>query len=214
MEDKPKSPTITVFGETHETNINEIAELISEPKTANQLRAEIIDKAKAFIEEQQVIRANEKVYIAPTNEGHWCIAEFIVNEEKRTVVALLRYKQGGIVARGIAKCNPSDVFNAYIGKAIALGRALGLDVSEFEQAVQPSEFVVGQRVQVIDKCYKETHVEGELVGVETQKILSFSEKDYKRFGYPLAECTSLSERYQASIINDSNAQYEVTHEES
>lgn len=36
------------------------------------------------------------------------------------------------------------MFNEHIGKAIALGRALGLDVSEFENAVQPSHYAVGQ----------------------------------------------------------------------
>jgi len=77
-----------------------------------------------------------------------CNVEFVVNEGKRTIVALMRsIESPKIYARGIAKCNPNDVFNEHIGKAIALGRALGLDVSEFEQAVQPTEFAVGQVVE-------------------------------------------------------------------
>ena len=74
--------------------------------------------------------------------------EFVVNPEKRAVVALLYRTNGGaLVGKGIAKCMPGDVFNEHIGKAIALGRTLGLDVSEFEGAVQPT-FAEGQLVML------------------------------------------------------------------
>ncbi|MCR8997954.1 hypothetical protein NW825_24090, partial [Brevibacillus laterosporus] len=76
-------------------------------------------------------------------------ADFIVNKEKRTVVCLLR---GGVTpneyARGIAKCSPDDCFNVHIGKAIALRRALGLDVpTEYLTAPQPAEPRVGDVVK-------------------------------------------------------------------
>ena len=51
-----------------------------------------------------------------------------------------------VYSKGIAKCHPDDVFNADIGKAIALGRALEKDISEFENAIHPTEPVVGHVV--------------------------------------------------------------------
>ncbi|MFJ5768115.1 hypothetical protein ACIP9C_22565 [Lysinibacillus sp. NPDC093210] len=120
----------------------DVYELIeSKPLTPNQQRAAIIEKAKKFVEEN-----NNKIH--PGNDERTTIRftgnitdklEFVVNVEKRTVVALIKgIVSGDLYARGIAKCLPNDVFNEHIGKAIALGRALGLDVSEFEQAVQPT----------------------------------------------------------------------------
>src|SRR5690606_7062031 len=75
-------------------------------------------------------------------------AEFIVNEDKRTIVALLRGKHSSKVrAKGTAKCAPGDCFNVHIGKAIALRRALGLEVpTEYLNAPQPTEVRVGDVV--------------------------------------------------------------------
>jgi|SRR5690554_3587799 len=121
------------------------------PVIANEQRKAIIDEAKAFVESAQ----RKQRDINCTTEGNEILrvfttkTEFVVNDKKRTVVALIRYLHGDdskVLAKGIAKCAPTDVFNEHIGKAIALGRALGLDVTRFEQAVQPTEVVVGQRV--------------------------------------------------------------------
>lgn len=55
--------------------------------------------------------------------------DFVVNADKRTVVAIVGYKQHSEeISKGRAKCAPGDVFNEHIGKAIALRRALGLEV--------------------------------------------------------------------------------------
>lgn len=61
--------------------------------------------------------------------------DFFVNADKRTVVAKLYLKTNGFgnvvkayATQGRAKCAPCDVFNEHIGKAIALRRALGLEV--------------------------------------------------------------------------------------
>src|SRR5690554_1046639 len=125
------------------------------PVSANQKRKAIIDEAKAFVEDvtkrmSQYGHGNklgEHGEITTSARGWVTKAEFLVNAKKRTVVALARgIDSGNIYAKGIAKCAPDDVFNEHIGKAIALGRALGLDVTRFEQAVQPTEVVVGQRV--------------------------------------------------------------------
>lgn len=57
--------------------------------------------------------------------------EYVVNKNKRTIAALLKHStRGFVVSRGIAKCAPSDCFNVHIGKAIALRRALGLEVPD------------------------------------------------------------------------------------
>jgi len=75
--------------------------------------------------------------------------EFVVNREKRTVVALVKtIGSGNVIHRGIAKCAPDDCFNVHIGKAIALRRALGLTVpDEYLNAPQPTEVRVGDVVE-------------------------------------------------------------------
>ena len=158
-------PPIEEVGEAFFEGANKVLN----PKTANQLRAEVIEKAKGFVEEHKKERHScvgakghprageildyENIYIVPKEKNMvdpkysgTTKAEFIVNKEKRTVVALMfGASTKRLMSRGIAKCMPGDVFNEHIGKAIALGRALGLDVSEFEQAVQPT-VAVGQEV--------------------------------------------------------------------
>ena len=119
-------------------------------KTQNYKRKEVIEKAKKFVEKTErearsMFRNDEG---NPTFRRKTTSPEFIVNEEKRTVVALVKgaYNRK-LVEKGIAKCAPSDVFNVHIGKAIALGRAYGLPTSEFEQAPQPDEVVPGMVVR-------------------------------------------------------------------
>ena len=95
-------------------------------KSNNQLRAEIIEKAKEFVDENGGDDYN-----------------FGIDADKRTVFA---WKIDGEAYTGLATCSPNDVFNEDLGRAIAFGRAEGLDVSEFEQAVQPT-FAVGQQIK-------------------------------------------------------------------
>ncbi len=77
--------------------------------------------------------------------------DFVINHEKRTVVALIRYLteyDGNLFARGITKCAPGDVFNSHIGRAIALRRALGLAVPDvYLNAPQPTEVHVGDLIR-------------------------------------------------------------------
>lgn len=47
---------------------------------------------------------------------------FIVNEKKNTVTCVVKNKNGVFV--GVAKCDPSDVFDENIGKDIARKRAI------------------------------------------------------------------------------------------
>lgn len=190
-----------VYNRTPETV--DVYELIVEdkPKTANQLRAEIIEKAKGFVEDvlaETLPRGKEGKKDKSRQGSHvydmwYTKTRFVINEEKRTVVALTtRYYEENlrdILSRGIAKCMPGDVFNEHIGKAIALGRALGLDVSEFEQAVQPT-LAIGQIVKF---------------GNEEARLIPNSETAYHDNG------TARADSYfsiNGTIINDTNARYE------
>lgn len=109
-------------------------------KTAQERRDEIVERAKADVEKLSN-RHQRSQYCGYS-------VEFRVNNEKRTIVVLLKGVNTGIVyTRGIAKAAPSDCFNEHIGKAIALHRALGLEVpDEYLNAPQPTEVRVGDIV--------------------------------------------------------------------
>ena len=169
---------------------------LDEEKTPNQLRAEIIEKAKGFVENEKGDFGTYPVMDKESPFPWYCKAEFIVNEQKQTVVVLMRgVPSNTIYSKGKAKCNPSDVFNEHIGKAVALGRALGLDVSEFEGAVQPNEIVVGMKVS-------NTYNDGidEITNIE-------SEKYFVNGSISFWNERSLKELKSIKIINDTNAIY-------
>lgn len=112
-------------------------------------RDEIIEKAKADVAEL-VERARTGLDTPLTKSVGHVDVRFEVNREKKKVVALagLRYCGGHVVARGIAKCSPNDCFNVHIGIAIALRRALGLDIpQEYVSAPQPTEAKIGDYVE-------------------------------------------------------------------
>ncbi len=116
----------------HEARYGDGAAPVSKALT----RAEVVRKANADIDG---LKNESKRYDYGIFEVK---AEFIVNSEKRTVVALLRGKGSGkIHTKGIAKCAPGDCFNSEIGKAIALRRALNLEVpSEYTNAPKPEGY--------------------------------------------------------------------------
>ncbi|WP_058710575.1 hypothetical protein [Paenibacillus jamilae] len=77
--------------------------------------------------------------------------EFHVNAEKGTVVALVKGRSGRVVHRGIAKTAPGDVFNASIGRAIALRRAMGKYIPrQLMNAPQPEGVKAGDIVEYIN----------------------------------------------------------------
>lgn len=145
-----KDTEINVYNQHHNrtTETVDVYELIAEEKpmqvigeikfpvakTPNQQRAQIIEDAKRFIEEHQ--------------DDYFHVE---VDNDKRTVFVWKLITEGKLYTAitGLATCHQNDVFNEFIGTSIALGRALGLDVSEFEQAVQPT-VAVGQTVEVLD----------------------------------------------------------------
>jgi signal recognition particle subunit SEC65 len=109
----------------------------------------VVEMAKADIEKLKEGGSYYPVKDSRMPRLPWiCSAEYIVNKEKRTVVALLKgYATSTLYAKGIAKCDPSDCFNVHIGKAIALRRALRLEIpSEYLKAPQPTEVRVGDIV--------------------------------------------------------------------
>ncbi|MBA9027579.1 hypothetical protein [Peribacillus huizhouensis] len=106
-------------------------------RTPQEIRDEIVAKAKRDVAE--IIHANQ--FTADD-------LEIIVNKEKRTVVALMKYlRSGKVFDKGIAKACPTDCFNVHIGKAIAVRRALGLEVpADYLNTPQPTEVRVGDVV--------------------------------------------------------------------
>lgn len=158
-------------------------------KSPNQQRAELIQRAREFMDEQA--KSFKWLFNGEMRTRHWK-ASFIVNEQKRTIVCLLKgNRTRHIYARGIAKCMPDEVFNADIGKAIALARALKIDVpQEFLRAVQPTEKVAGMKLYILDAYVKEKiAIDRGFAGLNECHIDS-----------PYGE--------RAIIIDDTNAKYE------
>ncbi|MCR8843107.1 hypothetical protein NQ117_05395 [Paenibacillus sp. SC116] len=124
-------------------------------------RDEIIEKAKADVAEL-VAENHTKNDVWFVDDGYYVRShevEFVVNRNKRTVVALVREIGGEVDKKGIAKAAPDDCFNVYIGKAIALRRALGLKVpEEYVNAPQPTEPCVGDYVEIVGNfVYTQCH---------------------------------------------------------
>ena len=127
-------------------------------ETDQQKRDRIVNQAKEFVEKF----TNSNIFEFSTEKfplGWWakemdgtpstCKPEFIVNKEKRTVVCLIKNpsRNMGIRSKDFAKCAHNDCFNEHIGKAIALHRALGLDVpQEYLDVPNPTEVRVGNVV--------------------------------------------------------------------
>ncbi|MEH6872731.1 hypothetical protein [Bacillus safensis] len=133
----------------------------TDEKSDQQKRDDIVEKAKKDI----VSLSNQHglYYASKRYLGN----EFIVNAEKRVVVSLLRQvSTGQVVGKGITKCAPDDCFNAHIGKAIALRRALGLEVpTEYLNVPQPTEVRVGDVIRGVYTGGKTTY-ERKIVKIE------------------------------------------------
>lgn len=96
----------------------EVAKFIAKEKASTSARKELITKAREDV-------ASLPEYHPLTR------TQFYVNEDKGLVVAKIVGKSSGTVYKtGIARLSKGDKFDAYIGKAIALRRALGKDVPQ------------------------------------------------------------------------------------
>lgn len=186
-----------VYSETYNRTFEttDVYELIeSKPLTPNQQRAAIIEKAKQFIDEAMNQGKDGSPISELGNETYqykFFGVEFDVNESEVKAFVYQNSSRDKRMKRepihvSVAKCSPNDVFNKHIGKAIALGRALGLDVSEFEQAVRPNRRTDGMVIEWRGRTrvIATPHVEGETCDFDSE---------FARYG---------------TIINDTNAIYE------
>lgn len=186
------------------------------PLTPNQQRAAIIEKSKKFVEDNKTEITGKALYgkhkgtvhtwrdiyvVANKLWKHACTVEFVVDSEKRTIIALmLGVDTNNIYEAATAKCSPSDVFNEHIGKAIALGRALGIDVSEFEEAVKPNKVVSGMKIKsTIDwpEAYCGKIYKGDIFEVVSDEV--------KKPGKQCHVNSAISRN--SEIIDDTNAIY-------
>lgn len=211
LKDAQKAPTMTVKADVDVAKIAESLAKAIEKHSPNEQRKAVIAEAKAFVKAQKTdvtgrvvsgfnlpaegkrVSISDVYSFVSNGTRKVCDAEFHINAEKRIVTVLLK---GAITKRlygkAIAKCAPDDVFNADIGKAIALGRALRLDVERFEKAVQPSDVVVGQVHAILWEENKKPT--GEVIAVGSVSNSSFK---YVDGGW--------ASDYQ--ILDDTEAQY-------
>ncbi len=176
-------------------------EIVTE--TNNSKRKQIIDEAKDFVEKYRSVKKGEKSHEIgnTTAQEHYYEADFVAKGNK--ITALVYHLDFGETKQsnkpnrvGRAKCAPDNVFNKHIGEAIALGRALGINVDKFIDAVQPTVVEEGAIVHYFsDYGGTFTHISNGGRDTETNN------KDLNNktgFGW---SCT---------IKDDTNAQYEGT----
>ncbi|WP_144498234.1 hypothetical protein [Bacillus pumilus] len=150
-------------------------------KSDQQKRDEVVAQAKEYV--SRFLRSNSIGF------------EFVVNTKKRTVVALRKsIGNGRVILKGIAKCAPNDCFNAHIGKAIALRRALGLEVpTEYLNVPQPTEVRVGDVVRGRTAFRMDTYE-------ETVRKIAGCKYEYASGGYEYVDKVNLV------AIDDSRAE--------
>ncbi|MEE5181069.1 hypothetical protein JDW21_19470 [Bacillus subtilis] len=118
-------------------------------KTDQERRNEIIEQAKRDVKDL-INHGMPDAEVDPskgndTYQEKIYTVEFLSDSDKRKVTALVKRKRDKHPRHvGRAKALPEDCFNVHIGKAIALRRALGLEVpEEYFNAPQPTEVHVG-----------------------------------------------------------------------
>jgi hypothetical protein len=187
--------------------VSHAEELLGLTKSPQQLRDEIVERAKRDVTELAKPHWNGSGDLVYAIHPFLYTAEFVVNRDKRTVVCLLRqYSRNNgypVVRRGIAKCAPGDVFNSHIGRAIALRRALGLPVpDEYLNAPQPTEVRVGD--VVVWKSDRE-RTEYRITGTDGNGTYDFETEDDVYKGYHYADLRGI-----VDIIDDSREATEVS----
>ena len=176
-----------------------------QPLSANQQRKELIEQAREFVESK--LDSYGEVCVAYRHgSGNIClIPEFFIKGNRVTCVLRgSRTKRVRFVGR--ANCMPDEVFNADIGKAIALARALEFDVPKgFLNAAQPDEVVVGMVVETYD-FYGTHHATNSVDKVEVNRGRTCLSNEGKSLtGDSLY--TSFDKKLGDKIINDTNAKY-------
>ncbi|WP_342480434.1 hypothetical protein NST07_25815 [Paenibacillus sp. FSL L8-0340] len=196
-------PTFSKSPSTADAYADLAAKMFAAPpvKSAQQIRDEIVERAKADVlaltKTPQIMRVNTlsggvmSFYPRGCDYSACDEVNFVVNAEKRTVVALIRWIGGEVWAKGTAKCAPGETFNAHIGRAIALHRALGLTVpAEYLSVPQPPEVRVGDII-----FYPSNSGDGRkaIVGADGDRTLDIHTHTYR----------STAVRHGAQIIDDS-----------
>jgi len=179
------------------------------PQDKPSTRDEIVAQARRDVAELSTTAIN--IDVIPTLDGdveaffpgETDYVDFVVNRDKRTVVALIRYiGENDVWAKGIAKAAPGDVFNSHIGRAIALRRALGLAVpTEYTNAPQPTEPRVGDVVVNRNTPQYQTVVTGFYDNGDVRVDIYTDDDDDDVVGY---------EREAVVIIDDSREGSEVS----
>lgn len=176
----------------------------------NQKRDNVIWKAKRFIKEH--ISNGQKQFHFPEMRAFiFYNIDFKVNKNKRTVTGYLIGTHTGHVHKKVTiKCHPDEVFNEHLGMAIVIGRLLGLDVSEFEDAPQPDSFVNGQIITFPKKDewyrlhnYKINNIKdegNELIVIHNEVI---------GLNYRIGQEASINKLYDYVILDDSDAKYKI-----
>ena len=176
----------------------------SEVKVPNP-RQQIINEAKEFVNKYQAVKKGDKPHEIGnvTAQQHWYDTDFVKKGNK--VTALVYHLDYGKKRSsnkpnriGRAICLEGDTFNQHIGEAIALGRVLGINVDKFINAVQPTEFAVGQVVHAhLSYDYNRTEVITSIKGSQ-----AFVDKG----GFHWLDRVKQN---NFKILDDTNATYEV-----
>ena len=176
------NPQIPMYDETVEPT--------PAPLTANQQRAQINQQAKKFVEDtlksanEEGLVINHDYYKNPT------ISFFRKGNKTTCVITPENTMLERFVGRSL--CSVGDVFNEWIGKAIALARALEIDIpSEFMDAVQPDEKVAGMMIQTGSNGIRE-------IVIHDYQVVT-------------GKCCHIYSSYgkRGTIIDDTNAIYSV-----
>lgn len=129
------------------------------PKSAQEIRDEVVEQAKEDVK-QLIERGSDSTAFGDTDKGseiyriYFYAVDLQINRHKRAVTAIVKQANdagstaGSMPVVGIAKCAPDDCFNAHIGKAIALRRALELPIpDEYLSVPNPTDVRIGDRVK-------------------------------------------------------------------
>ncbi|WP_068616538.1 hypothetical protein [Paenibacillus tuaregi] len=221
---KPKHVGIGGLTGSIEALAKDLCKFGNTEKTPQQLRDEIVEHAKTDVK----ALLSGKLYNVPIchSPGSKAIydpdgydsVEFVINRDKRTVVALISSSFLGktIWARGIAKSAPNNVFNAHIGMAIALRRVLGLQVpAEYLSVPNPTEVRVGDIVAFDNRGGERlvmpvTEVEGKKLRGTVSGISGFVYLDAaERHGAPCTNPKVIDDSRMSEVEDSAGSRKEV-----
>lgn len=156
---------LAAYAKGFEDARRELTEAAPVEKTAQERRDEIVEQAKADVERLRMTNRMLQTFDIT----------FDINRENRSVEAVAKKPFSRTAFYGTAVFAPDDCFNVHIGKAIALHRALGLEVpDEYLNAPQPTEVRVGDVVEcgsLKDVRHVKVVADGEYIGTGLDKAV-------------------------------------------